>query len=110
MDWWFDGIKSKAGVSDFDIIGFSYYPLWHTTISPDQISEKVANVKARYGKDVVMLETAYPWTTGAADQYNNHFGNNLPLAGYPFTPQGQYELMVKLSREMKEGGGIGLIY
>lgn len=110
VEWWFDNIRDNGGVSDFDIVGFSYYPLWHTTVSVNALSDKVRLFKSRYDKDVMMLETAYPWTTDAADSYNNHFGSEPAISGYPKTPEGQYSMMVKLAREMKDGGGIGLVY
>jgi arabinogalactan endo-1,4-beta-galactosidase len=108
--WWFDNIKTKALVTNFDMIGFSYYPLWHTTVPLEDISSKVATFKARYGKDIIILETAYPWTTSGADNYNNNFGDAQPLTGFPFSEQGQYDFMTKLTKEVKEGGGVGVVY
>lgn len=110
VEWWFDNMKSKAAVTDFDIVGFSYYPLWHTTVSLSNLSLSVSNFKTRYQKDVIILETAYPWTTAADDSYNNLFGGQTPITGYPFTKQGQLDMMKALVKEVKEGGGIGLIY
>lgn len=110
VEWWFDNITANGGVEDFDIIGMSYYPLWHTTVPLNDISNKVSAFKSRFRKDVLILETAYPWTLESADSYNNVFGNNDPLPGYPFTPQGQHDFMVKLNQEMIEGGGKGVIY
>jgi arabinogalactan endo-1,4-beta-galactosidase len=58
----------------------------------------------------MILETAYPWTTAADDNYNNLFGNQSPVNGYPYTQQGQYDLMVKIAQEVKDGGGQGIVY
>ncbi len=110
VGWWFDNLTSKGSVSDFDIVGFSYYPLWHTTVPLDQIDETVSSFKGRYGKDVMILETAYPWTSEAADEYNNAFSELTPLTGFPFTQQGQYEFLVRLTQEVRRGEGIGVIY
>ena len=101
---------TKGNVNDFDIIGFSYYPLWHTTVPVDQLSSNISNFKNKYGKEVMILETAYPWTTAADDSYNNLFGSQQPINGYPYSKQGQYDVMVKISQEVKDGGGQGLIY
>jgi arabinogalactan endo-1,4-beta-galactosidase len=110
--WWFDNMTdvTKGNVKDFDIIGFSYYPLWHTTVPIAQISDQVFSFKNRYQKQVMILETAYPWTTAGDDNYNNQFGSQVPITGYPFTKQGQYDLMVKLTQEVKDGGGHGVFY
>jgi arabinogalactan endo-1,4-beta-galactosidase len=110
VDWWFTNIQSQGGVSDYDVIGFSFYPLWHTTVSLTGISTKVAEFKEKFDKDVMILETAYPWTTESDDAYNNHFGDTSPLSGYPFTQDGQYDFMKTLTAEIKEGGGVGVIY
>jgi arabinogalactan endo-1,4-beta-galactosidase len=110
VEWWFDGITGSGGVSDFDIVGFSYYPLWHTTVSIAGLSDKVSFFKGRYTKDVMILETAYPWTTEGNDSYNNSFGSEAAIAGYPKTTEGQYEMLVKMTEEVKAGGGLGIIY
>lgn len=109
VEWWFDNITDN-GVTDFDVIGFSYYPLWHTTVAPDQLSEQVRSFRQRYDKPVMILETAYPWTTDGADSYTNIFGGQPPLSGYPFTIEGQYNMMTTITRELKDGGGSGVIY
>jgi arabinogalactan endo-1,4-beta-galactosidase len=110
VDWWFDNVMGEGEVSDFDIIGFSYYPIWHTTVSVAQISDRVAGFKSKYAKDIMILETAYPWTTAADDAYNNIFGSQTPTAGFPFTQQGQLDMMKAIVQEMIDGGGIGMVY
>lgn len=110
VQWWFDNVTSGGEVSDFDIIGFSYYPLWHTGVSIPQLSDRVADFKSRYQKDVMILETAYPWTTGGADSYNNLFGGDAPITGFPYTQQGQTDIMKAITQELIDGGGIGIIY
>lgn len=110
IDWWFDDMKAKALVTDFDMIGFSFYPLWHTTIKVEDLSTKIATWKIKYNKDIIVLETAYPWTTSADDSYNNHFGDSTPLTGFPFSQQGQLDFMKKLCSEVIEGGGVGVVY
>ncbi|WP_375446785.1 arabinogalactan endo-beta-1,4-galactanase [uncultured Fibrella sp.] len=110
VEWWFDNIKTQGNVTDFDVVGFSYYPLWHTTIPVDRLSGSVAQFKSKYGKQVMMLETAYPWSTGYNDTYANQFGSQTPIAGYPFTQQGQLDLLKLLTQQMKDGGGSGIMY
>jgi arabinogalactan endo-1,4-beta-galactosidase len=109
VDWFFSNLSATAQVTDFDIIGFSFYPLWHTTFSVNDISEKITEFRTKFDKDVMVLETAYPWTTASADNYNNLLGG-APLPNYPFTEEGQYNFLVKLTQEIKRGQGIGLIY
>lgn len=110
VEWWFDNIIAKGGVTNFDMVGFSYYPLWHPTVTLDQLSDRVAAFKNKYSRPVIMLETAYPWTTGSDDAYNNNFGNESAIAGYPFSKNGQSDLLIKLTQEMLDGGGQGVVY
>jgi arabinogalactan endo-1,4-beta-galactosidase len=108
--WWFDNITTQGKVTDFDVLGFSYYPLWHTTVPVDQVGATVLSFKTKYGKPVMVLETGYPWTSGNADGYANLFGSQTPLPGYPFTQQGQFDLLKTLTQQLKDGGASGLMY
>ena len=110
VEWWFDNIKSNGQVSDFEIIGFSYYPLWHTTVAIDDLSDNVSAFRTKYGKEVMLMETAYPWTTQTNDNYNNLLGGQNAVAGYPYTQQGQLDIMKMMTQEMKDGEGYGIIY
>jgi arabinogalactan endo-1,4-beta-galactosidase len=110
ITWWFDNITSGGQVSDFDIIGFSYYPIWHTGVSIPQLSDRVAEYKSKYGKDIMILETAYPWTNSGDDNYGNLFGGQTPIAGFPYTQQGQFDIMKAITQELIDGGAIGIVY
>ncbi len=109
VEWWFDNITTTGGVTDFDMIAISYYPLWHTDVKIDQLSDKLALFKTKFNKPVIIVETAYPFTTEADDTYNNLLGG-VPLSGYPFTRKGQFDFMVKLTQEIVDGGGVGVVY
>src|SRR3954454_2678171 len=66
---WFDA-ATKFGVTGYDLIGISYYKKW-STYSPDQLKATIAETKSRYGKDVIVVETGYPFTLEGADTANN---------------------------------------
>ena len=54
----------KAGVTDFDMIGISYYPKWSTDLLRG-LGRTINLLRNRYPKiEVMVVETAYPWTTG----------------------------------------------
>ena len=110
VEWWFDNIVNGSDVVDFDIIGFSYYPTWHTEVSLDELSGKVSTFKSKYNKDIMILETAYPWTTENNDNYNNIFGSSGAIPGYPFTADGQLNMMKIITQKVIDGGGIGVVY
>jgi len=109
IEWWFDNIKSTGNVKDFDIIGISYYPLWHTVVPFDNLQAKISEFKSRYLKKVMIVETAYPWTTNWDDNYSNQFGSQAALGGFPFTQKGQYDFMVSLTQKVISAGGSGVM-
>jgi arabinogalactan endo-1,4-beta-galactosidase len=110
LEWWFDGVIGKANVKDFEIIGFSYYPLWHTTISYANLPALVSRLKTKYNRKLVILETAYPYTKEANDNYNNLFGSQTPIAGFAFTPEGHRAFLIDLTQKMKDAGCSGIMY
>ena len=105
---WFDaGIY--AGLKDFDIVGISYYPKWSSTPF-QEISERVATIRSRYGSDVAIVETAYPWTLDGNDAAGNILGTDSLVDGYPATPDGQRRFLVDLQTAVIRGGGLGIVY
>ena len=59
---WFNDLADE-GLTDFDIIGISYYYMWSTTALAS-ISNFVSDLRTTFNKDVMIMETTYPWTTG----------------------------------------------
>lgn len=110
IEWWFDNVTAQGKVIDFDVIGFSYYPIWHTTVPLAELSSKVAAFKAKYQKPIMILETAYPWTADNHDAYTNIFGSQQAIKGFPYSVKGQFDMMKAITQSMKEGGGSGVVY
>lgn len=100
----------RAGVTDFDIIGVSYYTGWsHHTIRT--VGNTVRSLKRHFDKDVMIVETAYPWTLDSAnDTASNVINDTFLLDGYPATPDGQRQFMIDLTQSVIDGGGMGVIY
>ncbi len=110
VEWWFDNITTTGKVTDFDVVGFSFYPLWQPTVAVGNLSASVALFKRKYAKPVMVLEMAYPWTKDSDDAYTNQFGSQAPLPGYPFTQQGQLDLLKTITQQVRDGGGVGVFY
>lgn len=106
VDVWFEGMN-EAGLTGYDIIGFSYYYMW-SNVDLGNISNYVSFLKEKYGKEIMIMETGYPWTTGYADNYNNIINVDKLLPDYPATEDGQYQYLVKLTQEVIDGGGKGI--
>jgi len=105
---WFEGM-SAAGLTDYDIVGVSYYYMW-SSVSIENVSDYIAGIKNLTGKDVMIVETAYPWTLNNADSYNNIIATDKLTVTYPANQTGQYNYLVKLTQEIIDGGGAGIHY
>ncbi len=95
-----------------DAIGLSYYPWWHGSLG--ELQNNLNDLAARYGRDLVLVETAYPWTLKWFDDTHNPVGRqDQLLPGYPATPQGQAAFLDRLRAilaAVPDGRGRGLIY
>ena len=105
---WFEAAR-RAGVTDYDFIGISYYRKW-SEMDVGGLGDVIARVKARFGADVIVVETAYPFTNDNADQAPNLLGPDTLLEGYPATPDGQLRYLVDLTQAVVDHGGVGVVY
>lgn len=107
--WWFGNITRRD--VPFDLIGISYYPFWHGSLAELQFN--LNDISQRYDKDVVVVETAYAFTNDDKDGYPNIAESALALPAYPFTPQGQRNLLrdvMSVVRAVPDGRGLGVFY
>jgi arabinogalactan endo-1,4-beta-galactosidase len=104
---WFDNARSH-GVQ-WDLTGLSYYSYWHGKV--ENMEETVKTVKSRYGKPVIIVETAYPFTFDGNDNEQNiiHPACNLPL-DYPVTPAGQAANLAAVVNAARRAGAMGVFY
>lgn len=105
--WWFAD-ATQAGIADYDIIAISYYSKW-STFTVDTIGAAIAALRTTYNKDVIVVETAYPWGMGNFDNANNVLDESSLTPGYPGTPEGQKRYMMDLSKTVMLAGGIGVV-
>ena len=106
--WWFSE-AFNAGITDFDWIGLSYYPLW-SEYNLNTIDVPLKNLIETYAKKLMIVETAYPFTLTNADSANNIIGENALIPGYPASQQGQLDYLNDLKTKISECGGQGIIY
>jgi arabinogalactan endo-1,4-beta-galactosidase len=98
------------GVTDFDIIGLSYYWAWHKPTTIVQTGDIITQLKQNYpGKEVMIFETGYIWTLQNNDNAANIISETQ--AGYtPASPENQKKWLVDLTKKVIEKGGKGVIY
>ena len=89
-EWFFDNLNAQ-GVP-YDIIGESYYPFFHGPVT--NMSTCLSNAAVRYGKPVVLAETAFPWTNSVTSWTNK-------LYGFAPTVDGQVSFMAALATILK---------
>lgn len=106
----FDHLQEQG--ADFDVIGVSFYPKWHGTLP--ELRHNLADLAARYGKDVYVVETAYPWTFDRNDEAGNILGTEADLhEGYPPTVEGQSAFLREVRSAVEDvpgGRGRGVVY
>lgn len=106
--WWFEQ-ASSAGVIDYDWIGLSYYPIW-SDYGIENVGEPIKQLVDTYNKNLMIVETAYPWTFENADQANNILGQEALVGSIPASPEGQLEYLIKLRDILQEAGASGIVY
>ncbi|MGF6810304.1 arabinogalactan endo-1,4-beta-galactosidase [Paraburkholderia sp. Clong3] len=79
--WWFDNMTQR-GVT-FDVIGQGSF---------SDLQGNVNDLATRYDKDVIVVETAYPWTTSDGDPEPDSM-TNVGTSPYPRTPAGQAQFL-----------------
>jgi arabinogalactan endo-1,4-beta-galactosidase len=104
-DWFFSQVSNL----DYDIIGLSYYPMWHGK-SLSELRNKMQYLTETHNKKIVIAETAYPFTLEWNDWTNNIAGlqEHLILPQYPATPEGQRAFIHQIKtliHELENGTG-----
>jgi len=94
-DWpttklFFDNLNAQ-GVP-YDIIGESYYPFFHGPLT--NLNTCLSNAAVRYGKPVIVAESAFPWTNSVRSWTNK-------LYGFAPTVDGQVSFLAALARIVK---------
>jgi arabinogalactan endo-1,4-beta-galactosidase len=100
---------TQAGITDYDTIGLSYYPKWSTQ-TLTELSASIKTLRSTYHKDVLIVETAYPWTLKNNDAANNLYDKNGLHKGFPATKKGQLHYLENLKKAVKDAGGNGVVY
>ena len=106
--WWFDSAIERE--VPFDLIGASYYPYWHGTFA--DLQNNLNDIALRYDKDIIVVETAYPFTAEDDDDYENIIRVE-ERPGYPFSPENQARMLadiMTITRAIPNGRGLGVFW
>jgi arabinogalactan endo-1,4-beta-galactosidase len=105
---WF-AAATKAGVTDYDIIGISYYGKW-SKYSVANLGTEIFRLTHLYKQDVMVVETGYPWTLAWRDSTPNVLGEDGLISGYPATRDGQRKFLLDVTTAVLGNGGDGVVY
>lgn len=109
-DYYANGVSVLGGVTDFDILGISHYYVYSTLTSLSDVSTMIRNLKTKYNKKIMIVETAYPWTSQGADAYNNIISGSQGFTSYGVSKEEQYRYLKDFTQQVISGGGSGVMY
>lgn len=109
----YDGIDSilyklSSFQVDYDIFALSYYPYWHGTF--ENVQNVMTNIREKYGKETLIAETAYCYTTEDTDGSGNSVGESDLLDAYGATIQSQSTALRDVCATANKAGALGVFY
>ncbi len=108
--WWLMEGFWNHGVTDFDIIGLSYYWAWHQPTTIEDAGNVVTELRQNYpGKSVMIFETGYIWTNQWNDNASNIITDVHPDYA-PASPMNQRKWLIDMTQEVIKRGATGVLY
>lgn len=110
LQWWYS--QAQAQSVPFDVIGLSFYGYWHGSLATLQ-SGATTLLGQFPGKQLLVVETAYPFTTAADDAHPNVVGPDQLVPGFPATEAGQASYLRAIQNVvagLPDGRGLGVVY
>lgn len=104
---WFDNALAH-GVTDFDIIGLSYYPFWHGTFN--DLKNTMEELARRYHKPMIIAEVAHAYRRSRGELFGEA---QEKISGFPAGGAAQkevLELIMSIAAHVSDGLGIGVFY
>ena len=106
---WFFGNLLEEDIP-IDILAISYYPMWHGTLA--DLNQNINMLATQFGRPVLVVETAYPFTLSWNDNTNNILGLETQLLdGYEASEEGQFSFLYDLISLVHDNDfGYGICY
>ena len=104
---WYAKTLSEYGVG-YDVFATSYYPFWHGTL--DNLARALTEIAETYGKQVMVMETSWPYTGEDTDFSGNSVSGDSP--SMPYSVQGQINSLRDITDTIvnRVKNGIGVVY
>jgi len=96
----------QAGFTDYDIIGLSFYPLWHGTLT--NLRNTLSTLQSAFpSKEIHIVETGYQNNTSFTFENGNHNTSAI----WPYSPAGQAAFLKDLIAALTDYKNVtGLYY
>lgn len=110
LQWWYS--QAQAQGVPFDVIGLSFYGYWHGSLATLQRGATTL-LQSLPGTQLLVVETAYGFTTAQDDAQPNIFGTGQVVPGFPTTEAGQASYVRAIQNVMAnlpDGRGLGVVY
>lgn len=92
--------------ADYDVFAASYYCYWHGSM--ENMTAQMRAIREQYGKDVLIAETAYPYTAEDGDFHGNSVPDSGTSLAYALTVQGQANALSDVVRAANAAGCLGV--
>ena len=104
----FSNLNSE-GLWDFDYVGLSYYPYWSGTYN--LLMDNIINIGNLFHKQVIVVETAFPYTDTSNDEMQNVVTGELTKKVMGLIPSVEnqekvLEKVIKTVKMCKNGAGV----
>ena len=101
------GRQLDAYQVDYDVFASSYYPMWHGNL--EYLHAVLTNIRDTYVKQVLVAETAHPYTSADLDFHPNTVTADSQTP-YPKTVEGQAAWVQDVANAVSQIGGMGVFY
>ncbi|KAJ3783581.1 glycoside hydrolase family 53 protein [Lentinula boryana] len=98
-------IQGEFATTDFDVMGFSFYPFYDSAATYSALQSSLDNLVATYGKDVMIVETDWP-SSGSCSGVTLSEDFAISTSGQESWVSGITEILAGLS----DGHGLGVVY
>ena len=103
--WFFDHMNAYS--VPYDLIGLSYYAWWHGALA--DLEANLQATAGRYGKDIIVVETSYPWRAGGWES----MVTDATAMTWPASSQGQAQFLrdvIGAVASVPGGHGAGVVW
>ena len=101
---------ARRGITDYDILGVSFSPHFDPDLTLAGLGARLRAAAAASGKEVMLLETGFQFSTAPGDGYGEFLGGNGDVIPFATSPEGQLTYLHALVDTVRAAGATGVVY